>query len=456
MTTLCSSQAFLARFDNYETKTSFPENTFKLDRVRYFLSILGNPQDQFFAFHIAGSKGKGSTSAFCAYMLRELGYRVGLYSSPHLFNITERLRILDSLQDPQSAGKTFEGAISVKNFNLLFKEIQVAYDRVKTQKDAQGLTFFEVFTCACFYYFAKKKVDVAVIETGLGGRLDATNTLGKKICGITPIGLEHVDQLGPGIENIAREKAGIINAQALSVVSAPQLSSVHRILKKQTSQFGLNMLRLNSDIIFKTVQHDRRGQIFSVQTPRDRYKRLRTSLLGEHQAMNAALAVGMMESFHSITSSCCLEKKAIARGIQRTLWPGRFEIIRKRPTVILDCAHSEQSIDIFIRAYRKIFPHQKPLIILGLSEDKNRQKICQQLASIAREVILTQAKHPRSHCFSIEEARGLIQQRPVKIINNATKAFETAMKQSKAQDIILVIGSVFLAGEIRTYAVRSL
>jgi dihydrofolate synthase / folylpolyglutamate synthase len=454
MMTLCSPQAFLARFHNYETKKSFPRNKFKLDRVRYFLRILGNPQDQFFAFHIAGSKGKGSSCAFCAYILRELGYRVGLYSSPHLLNMTERIRILNPLHTKRYPRNMFEGAISPTSFNLLFREIQSAYDRVKARKEIQGLTFFEVFTCACFYYFAKKKVDVAVIETGLGGRLDATNTLGKKICGIVPIGLEHIDQLGPGIDDIAREKAGIINARALSVVSAPQLFSVNRILKKQTVQLGLTMLRLNNDVIFHSIQQKSRGQVFSVRTSRHKFEELRTSLLGEHQAMNAALAIGMVESFHRITSSGSLSKKAIARGIRRTLWPGRFEIIRKRPTIILDCAHSEQSIKVFIKSYHKIFSYQKAWIVLGVSEDKDRQRICQQLEPIAQEVILTQSQHPRRHCFSAEEARALFRKRPVKIIEDAKEAFETAIKQAKAQDIVIVIGSVFLVGEIKAYASR--
>jgi len=442
-------QAYLNTLPNYEIKNISKDAVFDLARVYKLLQELKNPQQKFFSLHVAGTKGKGSTCAFASSILREAGYKVGLYTSPHLLDVKERIRILKPGASLAEKQNPFEGQITQGDFDALIKVVRPA-----AEKSAQALTYFEILTACAFYFFAKENVDVAVIETGLGGRLDATNTLDKKICAVTPIDFEHAEILGPRLKDIAQEKAAIINKETKVVIVANQEKEVFSLISARAQEFDIKTLAVGQEISFDIHQKSIDGQIFDVQTPHAKYTALQTCLLGEHQAANASMALAMVECFLDLKGKSLTDLQA-QQGIKNTLWPGRFEIAQKKPFVILDSAHTVNSAKALVATYQEIFKDKKATVLLGVSEDKDREGICQILATIAKKVVFTKSQHPRSHLFLEEEAKKFFPGVPTEIINEAGQAFKTALQSSAEDDIILVAGSIFLIGEIKDKCIKT-
>ncbi|MDP8264730.1 MAG: folylpolyglutamate synthase/dihydrofolate synthase family protein [Candidatus Aceula lacicola] len=417
---------YLDSLVNYEQKgLPCKSCTFKLSRIEKLLKILDHPERKFPTIHIAGTKGKGSTAAFASYILREAGFKVGLYTSPHLFDRKERIRILCPGMRRNKMSGDFEGSISGKSLNRIISEILK-----KTEKEnlivKKRLSFFEFFTGIAFYYFAKEKVDVAVVEVGLGGRLDATNVLSSDVCGITPIGLEHTAQLGNSILKITKEKAAIIKRKTKVVVVAPQGRRAVDVIRKRAKSLGVPIL----------ISKKRVG----ISVP----------LLGDHQIVNASLAASMVQ--------CFLPKefkdlgKYIARGIKKTRWPARFEIVKKNPFVVIDSAHTKESAQSLVRTVKDVFPNRDVVLILGVSKDKDIEGVCSKLKSIAKEIILTQSSHPRAFSFSEEFSKKLFGDKNITLEPNAKKALAKAFRKAGEKDIVLATGSIFLAAQIRKYA----
>ncbi len=442
---------YLESFTNYETINFWSyTQSLKLARFRNFLKSLGDPQDTLRCVHVAGTKGKGSTCAFTAYMLRQAGYKTGLYTSPHLTNFCERIRILR----PQAGRKKraeFEGMIPQPALAALVARLRPPIKRFNAACRYGPLSFFEVYTALAFLYFKEQKTDIVVLETGMGGRLDATNVVKPLACAISPISYEHTQKLGNTLARIAAEKAGIIKTRRrlgypLCVVSAPQRPQAMAVIRKACVSKSARLYTVGRDIIYRS---DKDG--FTVKGLLQTYPRLHIQLPGAHQRINACVALGLVESlrtFHIIAGV-----NAIRGGMYATKWPGRCEVVCRRPLIVLDGAQNVASSQVLARAVKDSFAYKKLILVLGVSCDKDIKGISAVLSGIADEIVVTAAHHPRA-CEPGTLAR-FFTGRPVHITACVTQARRTALSLAGPGDLILVCGSLFLVGEFRNEIIRS-
>jgi len=435
------AQEYLNSFTNFESHlSSIGASSFNLQRVRRLFHVLGDPQKKLKFIHVAGTKGKGSTCAFAAYILRAAGYRVGLYTSPHLYHIHERIRVLDPHVSSSQLNEDFSGAISDSAFHALVKEFQKTIDRIRHDQRWGSLTYFEVLTGLALCHFSRRNIDVVVLETGLGGRLDATNAVDALVSGITPVSFDHTAQLGHTIAKIAAEKAAIIKEAKSCVVVAPQPVEAMKVIKDRCRVLGIKPFVVGKDIKFEETS----AGIFSVRTPVHDYKRLQTRLTGDHQLQNAAMAVAMVE-----LSGFKVSPDAVARGIRQPRWPARFEVIAKDPRTVVDCAHNTASARVLVETFRRTFPGKRMILILGLSGDKDIAGICRILGKRARLILTTQSHHPRAYHFSERELKAFFKDQPALNVKNVADALAIARETATDRDVILAAGSVFIAAEAR-------
>ena len=380
---------FLNSFINYERWITYnPRREFNLDRMRLFSKRLGDPQKKFHSVLVAGTKGKGSTVAMLASILRASGYRVGTYTSPHLIHLRERIAI---------DGKW----ISEKDFAAGMTEL--ARRRANSKP-----TYFEAMTLLAFLTFAKKKVDIAIIEVGLGGRLDATNVLDPLISVITSISYDHMKELGSTLTKIAREKAGIIKYGGV-VVSAPQEKEAR-------------------DVICKASQ-ERKAILLETKVSEALFQK-------ENEAVATLTAEALLNfGFDKINSN------TIRRGIRVFHWPGRFEIVSRKPAIILDGAHNGESMQAIISSVRKKFPKSKIIPVVGISQGKDWKRMSDALAKASDTLIATESGDVRA--CPAQELNGKFIAAPV------SKAIQLAKTIAKPNDVILVTGSLFLVGEAK-------
>lgn len=447
--TFPEAQEYISSFFNFELfPASYSDRcVFKLDSIRYLLELLGNPQNQLKIIHVAGSKGKGSTCALTASVLRAAGYKVGLYTSPHLNNYRERIRVLDpSLSGNGNDENIFQDMISEQELCAVLEAIKPCIARLQKETALGELSFFEIFTALAFYHFHQARVDWVVLETGLGGRLDATNVAPSKICVITPISLEHTQYLGDTIAKIAGEKAAIIKDPFLKVVIAPQEPAALEVFQKRCAQFFIHPTEVGRDIRYEVLREESSVQVIRVTGTKQSYHDLELSLLGRHQAINAAVVLGIVEALQSM--GCVVSQEAVCAGFREAFWPGRLEIISKNPFVILDCAHNQSSARSLAESIIRIFPHKNVTLVLGVSEDKDRAGICGELNRIAGRVIATKADHPRAHEFSRKELNVLFANKPSTCLSSVAEALTSI---ADSPDIILITGSIFLVSEARRH-----
>jgi dihydrofolate synthase/folylpolyglutamate synthase len=432
---------YLESFVNYEKIPAYPyKESLKLERIREFLNIIGNPQEGLKCIHVSGTKGKGSTCAFISYILRQSGYRVGLYTSPHLSDFKERIRILEPQTGKQEQGADFEGMISADDLTDLVMRLKASIEKYNRVSEYGPLSFFEAYTSLAFVYFKEQKIDFAVLETGLGGRLDATNVANAYVCAITPISYEHTQKLGNTLKEIAAEKAGIIKVHQLIVISAPQENEATEVIRSKCKEVGVKLYEVGRDI---TYQKTKNG--FGVKGIFGDYPELKTGLLGAHQLVNASVAVGTVEALRSYGINVGAD--SIRDGLRHTLWPGRCEIISKDPLVVLDGAQNIASADALKEAVKENFKYKKLILILGISNDKDIKGICNALSDLADEVILTKANNPRA-----TEPAALAQYFKAKAVHlsgNVQEAKAVAFGIAGKEDLVLVCGSLFVVGEFR-------
>jgi len=432
---------YLNSFTNYEKNTNYSyKKDLKLTRIRSLLALIGNPQDALAVIHIAGTKGKGSTCAFVAHILRESGFSVGLYTSPHLNDFRERIRILSThSRNQKTRAADFEGLISKKELTSLVQELKPLIANYNHNPKSGQLTFFEVYTALAFWYFKRRQVDFVVLETGLGGRLDATNIVKSLVCGITPVSLEHVQTLGNSLSKIAAEKAGIIKQRGAIVVSARQPPEAKKIIHQRCKQFQAKLYEVTRKIKYFD---SKKGII--IKGLNSSYKNLHLKLIGRHQIENAALAVGLVEglSFHKIK----IKPSAIRQGIKNTVWPGRCEVVGKSPLIILDGAQNLASVTVLKKAIRDNFKYRKLILILGISSDKDISGICKSLNSWADDIILTQASTKRA---ALPQSLAKYFQRKLYLTQSVKEARILAGRLAHKEDLILVTGSLFVVGEYR-------
>lgn len=450
---------YLNSFVNYEKENSYPyRKSFKLERMEGFLKLLKNPQESLRCLHIAGSKGKGSTCAFIAYILREAGFKVGLYTSPHLVDFRERIRILNPKPKTQNKSQIqkldeFEGMISKSKITGLVEKLKPLIDKYHRASKYEDLTFFEVYTALAFIYFKEKKVDFAVLETGLGGRLDATNVVNALVSVLTPISYEHTDKLGNTLKQIAREKAGIIKCQVSSVkchdfpivITAPQEKEVMEVMRKKCKKVGAIVTEVGRDIRYRKTKDG-----FSVKGIYGRYADLSIRLIGSHQLINAVAAISAVRALQSYNIKVGID--CIRRGLYHTLWPARCEVLSRDPLVVLDGAQNAASAGVLKEAVKENFNYGRLILVLGISNDKDRAGICSQLDELADEIILTKADNPRAAkpgCLA-----KYFKDKKTHIARTVKEALGLAVKKANAQDLVLVSGSLFVAGEARKIFMR--
>ena len=444
---------YLNSFTDYEKLTQYSyKQSFTIERIKTFLKILNNPQDDLKCIHIAGTKGKGSTCAFIAYILHEAQFKVGLYTSPHLSDFRERIRILDPKAETRNPRSDFEGLISSEELTVLVERLKPYIERYNSQSKYGALSFFEVYTALAFMYFKAKKVDFCILETGLGGRLDATNAVSPLIAAVTPVSYEHTQQLGRTLSEIASEKAEIIKGHKSIVISAPQEEEVIKVIKDRCQQQGAILYELIKDIMFERKGSYQNAQSFNINGAFGRLTDLEIKLLGRHQIINATLAVAVVLALSKAKISNGVNLETIKKGLYNTTWPGRFETILEKPSIVLDGAQNLASAQALRETLIENFPDKRIILVLGISQDKDIKGICQALIPISDEVILTQADSPRA--ADVDLIDKIIRQLPdvkcrITKTRNVKEAVRLAKKKARPEDLILVTGSLFIVGEAR-------
>lgn len=403
------------RYSGRGRKYDNPERS--LARMREVLERLGHPEQRFQALHITGTKGKGSTSAYAESMLRHLGYATGLFTSPHLHTFRERIRV---------------------NGRLISRdELAALVSRTRTiMESVEDLGVFDRITALAFQHFADSGVEFAVVEVGLGGRLDSTNVLLPEVCAITRISMDHMHVLGDTLEKIAREKAGIIKT-GVPIFSAPQQSEAAAVLAARAAAVGAP---------YQVV-----APLESAAVP----------LPGRHQQINAALAWAMIDN---------LEQRGVLRadrtraetGLGSTRWPGRFETLPAAPAgsvpLLVDCAHNVDSVTLLFVTLQEHFPGRPLTFIFGANRDKDLEPEMELILQNTDRVILVQSRHPKAtpladlHAQLLQvAARRAEQPRPIRAVAAATMtdAIRAAQAMTPADGLIVGSGSVFVAAELR-------
>jgi dihydrofolate synthase/folylpolyglutamate synthase len=407
---------------------------YDLRRVRLLLEHLGNPHLKARTVHIAGSKGKGSTAAMVFSVLKEAGYKTGLYTSPHLIETYERFKI----------GEGFIGEEELIAEVDRLKPLVVA---INAEARYGELTTFEIMTGLAFDYFAKNGVEWQVIEVGLGGRLDATNVVEPDLCVITTINLEHTDVLGDTLAEIAAEKAGIIK-RGVPVVSAPQVEEVAKVIKAACHTLDATLTIADLAAVTRSQFSDGR-QAFNVLGKHSIYD-VELPLLGTYQRVNCAVAVAALEALIG-RGVKGIDKGSIERGLAKTDWPGRFQILDMRPLVIADGAHNPASANELVaslEAYlgQDLRPHPGVLVI-GASSDKDVDGMAEILAPAFDEFVVTHTRHPRAMDVKILgrafETRG----KRVNYTSTTAEAIVAAVKLAGSGGMVCVTGSLFAVGE---------
>ena len=394
---------------------------FGLAAITELLSGLGNPQNSYKTILIAGTNGKGSTAAMIASILCSAGYNVGLYTSPHLVDVRERIVV---------NGKK----ISRNEFNRIIRHIK--------SKKRQTITYFEFLTAASLLYFQRQKVDIAVLEVGLGGRLDATNICEPLVSVITNIAFDHMDYLGNTLESITVEKAGIIKQKGICITAAKQ-KEVSQVLKNICCKRQAQLYCLGSDIKIKKQKND----FFTYRGLYRNLKNLSISLRGEHQLSNAALALATIECIGE--KGFGVDDTAICAGLKNTHWEGRLEILQDKPFFLLDGAHNPAGISVLCRSLKREFSYRRLIIIFGALADKNYHQMLQKIISLDPVIILTQLKTKRS--LAADDIMDVVRKKGYSAIvtRNVKQAIEQALVMAKKHDLICATGSFYLVGEIK-------
>jgi len=429
-------------------KTAYPKNSYQkcldkiyklgrfgikleLDTIINILKFLGNPQKNYHLVHVAGTNGKGSTATYIASILQKAGFKTGLYTSPHLVKFNERF--------------------SIDGEQISDNHVVEAYEAVHAADiGKRKATFFEIATAMGFYYFSKQNVDWAVIETGMGGRFDATNTIKPQVSVITNLSIEHTDYLGNTIKDIAREKGGIIkwHTPVITAVSQPSGLSVIKQLAKERS----------SDLfIYKKDFSARKNPKQDTYTYNGLFKNfhhLIKPLPGEHQKENLSLALAACEvlfkKLKKTDDRYNLNETLVKEGLALAKWPGRLEHVMEKPLVILDGAHNLQAARVLGRYLSSTLKNQHLTLVLGILDDKPYEKMLKSLVPYAQNIIITKAKIDRSLEPSVlKKAAQRFTDYPVTIIEDVKEAVTHAINISNDDDAVCIAGSLYVAGEAK-------
>lgn len=420
-----------------------PAGAFSLTKITQLLHDMGNPQRAYPCIHVAGTKGKGSVCAMLAAALRNAGFKVGLYTSPHLIRINERFQVNGVMISDQTI-------IDIMNFILPF------VDR------AAPVSTFEIMTALAFEAFRRQKVDIAVIETGLGGRLDATNVLIPLVSVITSISMDHMNFLGGTLSEIAGEKAGIIK-EGIPVVCAPQCPEAASVIASRAEQKHAELIDVRNEYRWETVQETPDGQqiVFwrvKDQPLMDAYRSglnptgyqpftLSIPLSGSFQTENAVTAAAVLIKIQSLYTT--IRWNDLASGFAKVFWPCRFERLSKNPLIIADGAHNQDSIQKLCALIKTFYDGKRLCCVFGCSEDKQFSIMIESLSSVVSQFIVTRSTHPRAADPEILADCCRANGKPCRLTKSLEEALTIVQEEEPEESVIIVTGSLFVAGGFR-------
>jgi len=416
--------------DKYEPRR------FDLTNMHAFMTMLGDPHRRLRAVHVAGTKGKGSTCAMMASVLQTAGYNVGLFTQPHLHTFRERIQV--------------DGRLISED------EMVALLERLKPFiAELPDPSTFEIMTAMAFQYFAEQEVDFAVIETGLGGRLDTTNVIEPLVSVITSISYDHTYILGDTLEEIAGEKAGIIK-DGKPVICAPQKPVAEQVIVEVCQERNAPLVLLGRDWLWERTEADMHGQGLRVTSKmaesggllKDGETREFSILfLGPYQLVNATTAIATLDELHR--QGVDLSLRHVSDGLRSAHWPGRLEILSRNPLLVVDGAHNVDSVQRMMDTLVEDLPYDRLIVVAGFSADKNIAGMMGELTSLADELILTKSVHPRSaEPEKIAAQAGQAKAR-VTVVNDVSSALWEALKRAGSDDLVCVTGSLFVAAEAR-------
>ncbi len=399
-----------------------------LDNINLLLKKLGDPHLKYKTIHVTGTNGKGSVVAMCRAILTEAGYKTGMYTSPHFNKLNERIQI---------NGKE----ISNKKFLECFNKVEIVNEYLKDEN--VYVSYYEFITAMAFVYFANEEVDFAIIEVGLGGRLDATNVVEPLISVINNIHLDHTKILGEDLISIAKEKGGIIKKNGV-LVTGEKNQEVLKLFKETCNEKNVKFV-VSNDIRLNLINSNLEHQEFLYDD-----LKLNLPLLGIHQKENLIVTLKVIEELKK--KGIVIKDRNLISGLKKVTWPGRMEVIQKNPLVILDCAHNPNAVEnlVFSLKRNKI---DNVTLILGASEKKDYLKMVKLLFSICKRVVLTKAKFKGLNPELLRKEFVEINKKKVnpQIIEDVAEATGHVLKDCKNEDTILITGSIFVVGEARRF-----
>ncbi|MBN2013469.1 bifunctional folylpolyglutamate synthase/dihydrofolate synthase [candidate division KSB1 bacterium] len=399
-----------------------------LDKITELLEELGNPHQQYKTIHVAGTNGKGSTCAMLTSILVAQGYRTGLFTSPHLIDVTERIRC--------------------NNVDISYPDLIELIQEAKPYIEKYECTFFEAVTAIGFLYFARQKVDVAVIEVGLGGRLDATNVIAPVLSIITEIEHDHTKQLGRSREKIAYEKGGIIKS-GVTCLTNTRHKIVREILASICVERKSPFVHAADFAMLQATTHNLDGTTFSMSANKHVYKNLKLSLLGDYQLENALLAVTAARLLND--SGLVIQDDAIYQGLADVHWPGRLQVYGTHPLLILDVAHNASGSKRLVETIQRISPGKTATIVFGVCDDKNYRSMLQSLNAISKEFIFVKANTYRALSTHILMHEAEKFGKPMSEFQNVIDGMDYATSHVDSSGFILGTGSHYTVGEILKY-----
>ena len=423
---------YLYGFVDFEQQPGAAPERMDLAGIGALTKALGHPERRWKSVHVAGTKGKGSTAAMVAAIVRESGYRVGLYTSPHLVSLRERIQV-DGVP------------ISETEFAELAEGARPAIEGIRPGEEGMG-TFFDILTALSFVYFKERRIDLAVIECGLGGRLDSTNVIHPLVCAITPIGLDHTDRLGGTIAEIAREKAGIVK-NGVCTITAAQTREASEVIREACRLRSSPLVEVGVDVRYACKEEAIGRQVVDIETAGRLYEGLTLPLSGAYQAGNAATAVGVAEALAQRGME--ITRRGVRRGLSTVQLPGRIQVLQDRPWVVLDGAHNVLAAENLTDSLRRLFPARRVIVVLSAHRDKAVGDLCSVIARYADEVFVPQRRVMRSRqadTWEVAEAIGNCGT-PARTAPSVATAIAEASAMAQPDDLVLVTGCFALVGE---------
>lgn len=408
-----------------------------LERIQRLLELSGNPEKSLKVIHVGGTNGKGSTSAIMASVLINAGYRVGVFTSPHLHSYTERIKI-NGVE------------IAENDFAALLAELVPKFSRM-VNDGYEHPTEFEVNTAMALIYFSRRQVDLIILEVGLGGAIDSTNVVDPLVSVITNVTMEHMEYLGNTIPEIAQVKAGIIKRNR-PVVSAVDDPEAQEVIKEKSALEDAPLYQVQQATAIDLITADTTGQVFTVRIDGTEYHDLVLPLLGEHQLINSAtalLTLKVLEQHYGYSIS----PEQVKAGFSQVIWPARMELFGEKPLVMIDGAHNKAGILVLVNSLKNHFQYDNLILVIGMLADKEREKVIDLIAPLAKRVIVTKPNSPRAGSW--QELAGYVKKycAEVLIIEDIASAVDSALALAQENDLVCITGSLYMVAEARGHLI---